>query len=155
MRVEVTLDEPKLQHLLDGLGGRADRAAHLRPAFHDIADDFYDIEHRRFAGAAAWKPLTAAWAIRKAQGGRSVVPLAGGALEESLTRKGRRFSVRRVNDSSLFVGTSDPVANLHASGSRTGRLPKRPPVAVSRADTRRWGGLMLRHVSGLKRGLGL
>lgn len=156
MRIEVRLDEPGLERLLTGLGGRAERAQALRPALHDIADDFYDIERRRFAaGMAHWKPLSPEWAIRKARGGRSTVPLAGGDLEKSLTSKGRRFSVRRITSTSLFVGTNNPVANLHSSGSKTGRLPKRPPVAISPIDRARWGKILLRHVSGQRRGVGL
>lgn len=147
MHVEVRLDEVTLQHLLDALDGRADRAQVLRPAFHEIADDFYEIERRRFAaGMAHWQPLSHAYALRKAARGRSVVPLVGGDLEKSLTRKGARWSVRRVTNTALFIGTKDPVTNLHQGGTR--RMPARPPVDVTDRDKKRWGQMLLQHVSG-------
>lgn len=156
MRVEVHLDQASLQHLLDALEGRADRADNLREGLHEIADDFYSIERRRFAaGMVHWKPLTPEWARRKAAGGRSVIPLAGGDLESSLTLKGRKFAVRRVSKDTLFVGTKDPVAHLHDKGTKGGRLPRRELVAITQQDRSRWGGILLRHISGSTKGIGL
>jgi hypothetical protein len=153
MRIEVKLDEPAVRQTLARLRGREDRTQHLRPAFEAVATDFLNLERRRFAGAARWAPLSPEYARRKAAGGRPILPLAGGALERSLTRKRAKYSVRRINRLSMFVGTRDPVANLHRKGTR--RMPARPPVDITAADRTRWKRIFVGHLAGAGMRLGL
>jgi hypothetical protein len=143
--VKVRLTGQGLQTALSMLQGREDRAEQLRPAFEAVAVDFRNLEKRRFSGQAGWAPLSPEYAKRKAAGGRPARPLAGGALERSLTVQRSRFSVRRINRASMFVGTRNPVANLHNSGTK--RMPKRPLVAVRSSDTARWARIFADHLA--------
>lgn len=154
MKIQLRFERDTIDRLKDVLEDRERAARVVTPALDAIADDFLNIQQRRFASAATtWIPLKAETAIRKAEGGRQPIPLVGGELESSLTRRGSRFSVRRVQDSTVTLGTSDPVANLHQGGTR--RMPRRPPVSLSRADERRWVEIIERHLSGDRPGAGL
>jgi phage gpG-like protein len=153
VRIHVALDEASLAALNTRLQGIETRMAVLSPALDEIADDWLNIERARFAGRAEWKPLTPEWAARKAAGGRSPLPLAGGELERSLTQRGSRFAVRSVGQKGITLGTTDPVAQLHQSGSR--RLPKRPPVSLSIADEKRWALIIQKHIAGRTPEVGL
>jgi hypothetical protein len=146
--VRVRLTGPGLQSALSMLQGREDRAQQLRPAFEAVAVDFRNLEKRRFGGQAGWAPLSPEYAKRKAAGGRPPQPLAGGALERSLTVQGAKYSVRRINRASMFVGTRNPVANLHREGTK--RMPARPPVDVRPADTARWSRIFADHLAGAR-----
>lgn len=146
MRVHVTIDQVALRRVQDRLQGRLDRAQALRPAFDAVADDFLQMQRSRFAGGAGWAPLSPAYAVRKAMTGRGTRPLAGGALEASMTRRGARYSVRRITSKSMFMGTRNPVANLHNAGTR--RMPKRPLITVRGSDRERWGDLFAEHLRG-------
>lgn len=153
MRVNVALDERALAALDDRLHGLETRMAVLSPALDEIADDWLNIERARFAGRAEWKPLTTDWATRKAAGGRSPMPLVGGPLEQSLTRRGTQFAVRAVGQHGITLGTTDPVAHFHQDG--THRLPRRPPVSMSLADEKRWAQILQRHITGTAPVVGL
>lgn len=154
MQVRVRLDDAAALRVLEALKGREDRMKHLRPAFDAVADDFLEMQRVRFAGGAGWEPLSAAYAVRKARGGRSPLPLAGGDLEKSMTTQRAKFSLRRIGKTHMVVGTRDPVANLHNSGTR-GRLPKRKLVVVRAVDRARWGRIFSDHLAGTGRRLGL
>lgn len=146
MRISLRFEEGTIRRLQEALHDREQRARHVTPALEQIADDFLVIQRRRFSGGAQWKPLSAEWAIRKAASGRPVTPLAGGNLERSLTRKGAQFSIRRINNGgAITLGTSDPVAHLHRDGTK--KLPRRPPVSLSRNDEKRWVSIFERHLS--------
>jgi phage gpG-like protein len=153
MRARLELDKNISRRLKATLDDRQERARIVTPALEEIADDWLGIQRRRFGGSAQWKPLSPEWAVRKAQAGKSPMPLVGGELERSLTRRGARFAVRRVSQRQVVLGTSDPVANLHQGGTR--RMPKRPPVSITRADERRWVDIISRHLSSsdVERGL--
>lgn len=122
-------------------------------ALDAIADDFLRVQQRRFSEASAiWKPLKPISALRKAARGRSTAPLVGGTLEESLTHAGARYAVRREAKSSITLGTREPTAHLHRDGTRRG-LPKRPPVAISAEDARRWRDIFADHLLAGRHGL--
>jgi hypothetical protein len=154
VRIDLRFERDTIERLKAALEDREQRAKHVTPALDEIADDFLAVQRRRFSAAAAiWQPLSPESAVRKARSGRAPVPLVGGELESSLTRRGARFAVRRIGDNSVTLGTSDPVAHLHRDGTR--RLPRRPPVSLSRADERRWVRIIERHLSGERPGVGL
>lgn len=153
MKVDLRFERDSIERLKAILEDREQRAKVVTPALDEIAEDWLSIGRRRFSSGATWTPLSAEWALRKAAGGRSPLPLAGGDLEASLTRQGAKFAIRRVQGSTVTLGTSDPVANLHQGGTK--RLPRRPPVSLTRADERRWVEIIEQHLSGDRPGVGL
>jgi phage gpG-like protein len=154
VKIALHFERDTIERLKAVLEDREHAARVVTPALDEIADDFLDIQSRRFAAASAtWLPLKPETAIRKAAGGRPPEPLVGGELEQSLTRRGARFAIRRVDGNSVTLGTSDPVANLHQGGTR--RMPRRPPVSLFRADERRWVEIIERHLSGSRPRVGL
>lgn len=122
-----------------------------RAALHKIADDFLRMERRRFAGANTWSPLKPGTVATKAAAGRPAIPLAGGDLERSLTVRGSKGSIRRVNQNGMIVGTRNPVARIHQgskeqSRGRGGVLPRRAVVVVRPDDRSRWAHLFGEHL---------
>jgi hypothetical protein len=156
MRLEVTIvGDVALDRRLADL---AARSSYPREALEAVGDDFLNIEQGRFAGDAGWKPLSSAYARRKARRGLPTQPLVGGALEASLTRAGTRYSVRQIDRSSILMGTSDPVAHLHQQGTRgaSGKgMPTRTLVGIRNADLLRWRELIRANVFGTSAGGGL
>jgi phage gpG-like protein len=154
VKIDLRFERDTIDRLKAVLEDREQAARVVTAALDEIADDFLNVQSRRFGAAGTtWVPLKPETALRKAAGGRHPLPLVGGGLEASLTRRGARFAVRRVEDNSVTLGTSDPVANLHQSGTR--RMPRRPPVSLSRADERRWVEIIERHLSGTRTRVGL
>jgi hypothetical protein len=109
---------------LAGIEAVRRRLANMRPALRDVADDLQRGQADRFR-SVRFRPLSPAYAARKARLGLSTRPLAGGELERSVLGRGR-YAVKRIADSVVEVGTSDPVARLHKAGTVT--MPKRAPV---------------------------
>ena len=127
-----------------------DRAASRAP-FDAIGDDFLNLQEARFHGAAGWKPLSEAYARRKARAGRSIEPLVGGVLEKSVTRRNTKYSVRRIEGDSIVMGTRDPVAHLHQDGTKgaSGKgMPARPVILITAEDRQRWRELVRSTVFG-------
>lgn len=151
MRLEVHFAPGAFEHLDARLADHEDKLAYLQPALERIADDFLGVERIRLNGGGGLIPLTPEWAARKAAGGRSPAPLAGGELEQSLTTGQGRYGLRQITDTSVLMGTTDPVANLMNSGTR--KMPKRPPVSVTFADESRWFQILDDHISGQPVGL--
>lgn len=155
MRVEVTVvGDDALDRRLAEMQARAQ---YPREALEAVGDDFLHLEAARFAGAAAWQPLSAAYAKRKAARGLSTRPLVGGALQDSLTKRGTRYSVRQIDQRSILMGTSDPVAHLHQDGTRRGGkgMPARPLVVIHSEDRARWRELVYSNVFAVTGGRGL
>lgn len=144
--------------LLDRLRLMRTQAQAPRAALHGVADDFLRLMATRFSGTAHWKPLTVGAAQQKAKKGRPTIPLAGGELERSLTVRGSRGSVRRVNKNGMLVGTRNPVARLHQGGTKErrpgGRLPARPIIEIGQADRDRWSELFSEHLMSRDRAFG-
>lgn len=144
----IDVDVLGAQDLLQRLKVIRANASDARDALNAVADDFLDVERARFRGAAHWQPLTAQSAAQKVLHGRSARPLAGGALEKSMTVARSKYSVRRVRKDGVLVGTRDPVARLHQNGTkkrkRGGALPARPIVDVRPSDQTRWRDIIAR-----------
>lgn len=142
------------KQLRSRLENLARNAEEPREALQEVADDFLQLQQRRFARASAiWRPLKPESARRKARRGLSTEPLVGGRLEASLTIRGATYQVRRMNVRSITLGTRDPSAHLHQRGTSK-KLPARPPVSLSPADERRWRDIFARSLTGaLRRGL--
>jgi hypothetical protein len=125
------------------------RTLDARPAFERMANDFYGIEREQFASqgarsGAAWPADTNRWTARKVKMGRSARTLVfTGTLEASLTRRGARWAKRQVSFDELVIGTSDPVAHLHAG--------RRTLVDMQQADRARWRDFMRDHLFATER----
>src|SRR4051812_12879193 len=168
------------RQLLNGIREQIARGTDPRAALEAIADDFLAMEAEQFAsqgarGATPWRPLSPEWAARK--GGRSILIGSSGRLARSLTRSRARGSRRQITvrggrTSSVEMGSSHPLAHLHQAGTaeryvRTyrgkpltkpryaGRLPARPVVTVTPRDEQRWHGILVEHLFGQTRTLGL
>lgn len=158
MRVVVTVDDRRLTELLASLRARA---LNPKPVLNHIADDFLDIEQRRFS-TSPWQPDVPEWTTQKqAHGGSTRTLVFHGALEKSLTRRGAKYSRRRFPDPhTIIFGTSDPVAHLHQSGTAdrwvqtwrgqplakprfAGRVPARSLVRLDRPEKERWSRMVL------------
>lgn len=129
---------------LDRLDAIANAATNPRDAFVEVGDLFLDRE-RRYFGTAQWIPLKPDSARRKRKRGLPARPLVGGTLEKSLTVKGARYTVRRINRLSIVMGTRHPLAHIHDKGTR-GKLPRRPLISVSKADTAAYRSVFVRHL---------
>lgn len=129
MKIDFRIDAGRV---FDTLRGMDEFASAPREALAEVAAVRVRQQGEWFR-SAPYKPLKPRSARRKAAKGRSIRPLAGGALEKSLTGRGAG-SIRRLNKQSVVIGTRDPVAHLHQNGARGGRLPVRKVINVSAAD---------------------
>lgn len=145
------LGEAQLHRALEG---RIRRTSDLRPAFEQIADDFFEGEGRAFdregghEGNPAWAPLNPQYAERKARthAGAKILTRSG-KLRQALT--GGSGSVREVGRLRLAVGGSIIVGkwdlgSLHQTGTR--RMPARKPVNLSRRQRHRWMRIITDHL---------
>lgn len=141
MRLELRFNA---QSLLDRLDGMEAFAADPKAALSDSADLFFTKIEPRYFRSAQWTPLKPDSVRRKRRLNRPLRPLAGGSLEKSLTVKGARYQVRRINKMSVTVGTRHPLASIHDKGTR-GALPRRPLISVSQGDRDQIRSIFARH----------
>lgn len=134
------------QGLLDRLQGMSEFAQSPRNALIEAGDRFYGIERRYLRATARWTPLRPKYARVKLRKRGTSRPMIGGGLEQSLTRKGARYAVRRINKRSIVIGTKDPVANIHNSGSLLRRMPPRTLIHFTRADRKEFRDIFARHL---------
>jgi phage gpG-like protein len=123
----------------------ARRTQDLRPAWRAVAEDFQQVQQRRFAsgGNGDWPPLSEAYARRKPPG--APIMVLTGRLKRSLTAGRTRGAIRRVTKTRVVMGSSNPVAHLHQKGTG-GRLPQRRLIAIDRRERKRWAGILLDHI---------
>lgn len=127
----------------------AGRGDDLRPVFNELAYDFNAIETAQFdtqgqRGSGGWAPLAPSTIARKEKAGLDPRILhATLAMRNSLTRRGARGSVRTVRRDQLILGTrirsvrGFPYPAAHQNPGRA-KHPRRPPVALTDEDRRRW-----------------
>jgi len=156
-RVEVKVSVLGEAQLHRALQGRIRRTSDLRPAFEQIADDFFEGEGKAFdregsyEGNPAWTPLNQQYAERKARkhpGAR--ILHASGKLEEAMT--GGSGAIREVAPLRLVVGGSVTVGKgrrwdlgaLHQTGTR--RMPARKVVNLARRQRHRWMRIITDHL---------
>jgi phage gpG-like protein len=114
----------------------------FRPLFNQASQEFYAIEKELFAtegrsGASGkWAPLTRSYARWKTvhRPGKPILQ-SSGTLMRSLMQPNARFSMRRITEEEMSIGTSDPKAVFHFNGTR--RMPARPPVALTPPQAQR------------------
>lgn len=112
-----------------------------RRLWPQIAAEFYRIEKEQFnsqgaSGASgAWQELSAGYEKYKAltYPGRPILQ-ASGHLKESITDPTNRDHVFRMTETSLTIGTTDPVGRYHQRGSE--RLPQRKIFDLTDDDKR-------------------
>jgi phage gpG-like protein len=130
------------ERLIDALDDLGLSLRDFRPAFISATREFYAIQKDLFAsegrtGASGqWRRLSKRYAAWKAKAapGKPILELTG-TLRRSLTQPNARYSTRRLTAEEMIVGTSDPKARFHFSGTR--RMPKRPPISLTPAQQRR------------------
>lgn len=112
----------------------AERAGNTRPVLREIAEDYREAQRENFrrGGKPKWKPLTPEYAARKALAvpGRKVGVYTG-RLRDSLIRKNAPYSLEKITDHELQVGTRNPVANLFNSKHSGRNQPKRKVQALT------------------------
>lgn len=114
----------------------------FRSVWPAVVQEFYQIEEEQFdsegaAGASGkWTPLSKAYERFKAQQfpGETVLR-ATGALEESLTDLDALNAIFLPERDQLTLGSKLLYARAHHRG--VGRLPSRPVISMSEAQTRR------------------
>lgn len=120
----------------------------LSPFYEQVLEpDFYEMQARRFStegGEDPWARLSdqyAAWKARHFPG--QPILVATGALRAGLTSQGGAGNVRRIDATTMEVGTSDPKAPFHQFG--TSRMPRRQVIDFTGTDERRWQDLAERY----------
>jgi hypothetical protein len=127
----------------------AQRGANLRPAFEEAGDELLDIQ-RDYLRSPNWRPLSPAYAARKArQGFGSRAGVKTGDMFDSLTRENDPLHVERIKPESLFFGSKDPVAKLFQKGSfrpPSNRQPPRRLIKLTAKDRKRLLTIIRDHV---------
>lgn len=110
-----------------------------RPAFEEVADLFARELGKQFAtegghASGQWRALSPKYAAWKARNypGKKILERSGD-LKRSLTR--RPFGVEVIREHDMHIGTGVPYARFHQRGA--GRLPRRPPLALTEDAKRR------------------
>lgn len=123
-------------------------AGDLRPAFMQAAAIFGEAAEKHFAsgGAGQWQ----AWSDEYASQTRSRQMLVrDGDLLASLADSSHHQHIRRIQQSSLEVGTKRPTATLHRHGRRGKReMPAREPMPSSSLFEGGWTGALRVRVTG-------
>lgn len=139
------------------------RLVDIAPAYDALYATFRKIEARRFsAEGPGWAPLAESTVAQRGsshpilvapddKGGRR-----SGQLRRSLTTKGARGAVVEPLPDGLFMGTEDPLAEVHHKGTnRAGRdhntkIPARPLVDLNEADAALFAGVLSEYFYGFK-----
>lgn len=114
----------------------------FRSIWPAVAQEFYAIQEEQFGSEGAhgasgkWAPLSPVYAKYKAKAFPGALILqAERGLYESLTSPDAPDSIFRMTEDELTTGTQREGAQAHQRGS--GRMPARPPIALTEADKRR------------------
>lgn len=126
------------------LAALAGAAGDLYPAFFAAARQFREAadDHFASAGGGDWQAWSDGYAART-DSDRLLV--RDGELLASLTDPGHSQHVRRIDDTSLEVGTTRPTANLHRNAGR-GRMPRRDVMPDGSLFDDRWITTMRAHL---------
>jgi len=97
----------------------ADNISDMRPLFQKVGKDFLAIERKQFSsqgshGSGGWAKLKSPYRERKAKlrPGRQIL-VFDGDLRNSLTRKGAKGNITRINKDWAAFGTSVKYAKYH------------------------------------------
>lgn len=136
--LSIEFDPSPAVNVLDKL---IDAMTDLRPLYEaEIEPAFYEWQTERFAtegGEERWERLSTQYAAWKAQNfpGRGILERTG-LLKEGLTTRGGRYNVRRMDATTLELGTSAPHAQYHQHG--TGRMPRRRLILPEGNHLKQW-----------------
>lgn len=136
--LSIEFDASPAVNLLDKL---IDAMTDLRPLYEgEIEPAFYEWQIDRFrteGGEERWAALSAQYAAWKARNfpGRGILERTG-LLREGLTQRGGRYQVRRMDATTLELGTSAPYAQFHQHG--TGRMPRRRLILPDGNHVKEW-----------------
>ena len=120
----------------------ADGVHDLRPLWSRYYANFLAMEREQFAtqgghGSGGWASLKEpyrSWKMR-VRPGRLILEFDGD-LKNSLTQRGAKGSICRINTGWAEFGSSIPYGIYHAKG--TGKMKKRPPIEMSESDRTAW-----------------
>lgn len=121
-----------------------------------LEPEFYTMMERRFAtegGTERWPALSRRYAAWKARNfpGRRILEREG-IMREGLTRRGGRFQVRRLDATTMELGTSARYAQHHQFGTR--RMPRRKVIDFAGDDARRWQAAVEAYFEKVAKGAG-
>jgi phage gpG-like protein len=138
------------------LAGMGRRCSDLSPLFELVIDqELIPEESEQFEseGRGRWKPLSPAYARRKARiYGDKPILQAEGSLVESLTRRGAPGQVRDVRETEAYFGTTLPYARFHQTGTQ--RMPMRQVFDVTQERVERIGKRQTDYFRGVSRAEG-
>jgi hypothetical protein len=119
------------------VGDMGKRLGNLRPVFMVIQQDFRRIQRAQFdsqgrrGGGMAWKDITDKWrAYKVTHGFDARIMHMTHTMRDSFVRPRAKYAYFRIRGTSMTMGSSDPVAELHD--------PQRPLLGVRIADEREW-----------------
>jgi len=124
------------------------RTKDLHPVWEHISRDFRAASERQFSTegslSGGWAPLSPNYAAWKARHypGTKILELTG-ALRDSLAGGPGYIDDRQAD--ALRLGTSVPYGRYHQVG---GRMPKRPPIAITDDMKKRWAKAVHTFIAG-------
>ena len=140
------------------VAGRIRLVSDFTPVFHQIRDDYHDMEEAAFAqegsyeGNPAWAPLSAkyaAWKAKRFPGAR--ILYRTGALYKAVT--GGAGHIERIAPFHLELGGSIRVGrwdlgSIHQKPKAGNPLPQRMIINLSKKRKSRWTRFFLNHLKG-------
>ena len=134
--------EPIFNKLRIDLGEAGKRTNNLRPVFKEISVDFFATNKKLIfsqSGTGGFRDLERRTKQDKYP---NIYPILvrSGRLMKSLTLKRHMYSVRKILNRSMSIGTSDPTAKYHQYGFHVKgtRITPRPSVQIGRERLNRW-----------------
>lgn len=137
-------------------------ALELRPAFERIVEDFLGLEAKRFSRRGGWKPLSPAYAARKARDFPGAPPMVRtGRMMAALTGRSGDFRAN-IEATGLTVEVDVPVRRgfplwaVHQHGAHRGdwwQLPRRPVLAGKGTMRKRWAQIFRDHLAAAAAGM--
>lgn len=121
-----------------------------RPAFDKVADYLMKITATQFdsqgrRGGGQWKPLTSKWARYKVLKGYDPRILhKQGVLRRSVTNRGARGQILRINKQEMEFGSNLEYAARHQFGY--GNVPARPFLRILGSDEKKIAKMISDHI---------
>lgn len=151
-RLALSFDIQGAEELVKVMRLRSARIKDLRPAWNQIADDFRRRERELFErqgsvdGGPQWQAISSEWEeYKRKRGWDTRVLIQKGHLMRSLTGK-TGGSIEIKEPMWMEIGTWVPYAHYHHERGRQGRLAKREPIKVSKAQRSYWQSVITKFV---------
>jgi len=130
----------------------------MRPAFHDIANLFWNIEKRQFDsegayGSGGWGALSPSYDAWKSHyfPGKPILQRTGRMMSSLIGMTSD--TVKEINPKNFRIGTSVYYALFHQRG--TSKMAARPVIQLTEADKREWVKVVQRWLVNMAKQVGL